>query len=215
MKITLHCIVCGKPFETWPSRIKTGDPKYCSLGCRGNNRIKKTIATRFWEHVDKKSDIECWLWKGSFNEHGYGQLFVGTVQSQNGKVAQKHAPAHRISYQLFNGTIPRGLFVLHRCDTPSCVNPKHLFIGTQLDNMKDASNKGRMSCGDKHYAHTHPELLARGEKHGSSKLREQDIIKIRELAASGIKQSEIASLYSIGQYEVSRIVSRKRWCHVK
>lgn len=74
-------------------------------------------------------ECECWLWKTGIQAFGYG-----TICRQN---------AHRVVWELFNGKIPGTLFVLHKCDTPNCVNPKHLFLGTQSDNMLDASKKGR------------------------------------------------------------------------
>jgi hypothetical protein len=86
---------------------------------------------RFWNKVNKTK--KCWEWLATKNNKGYGRIQV------NGKSRL----AHRISYGLKNGEIPRGLEVLHKCDNPLCVNPKHLFLGTHKDNLQDMAKKGR------------------------------------------------------------------------
>ena len=89
-----------------------------------------TLEERFWRFVDKGA--ECWAWNGTRGNGGYG-MFKGT----------KTGLAHRMSYTLANGPIPIGLDVLHRCDNPPCVNPAHLFLGTNSDNQQDCIAKGR------------------------------------------------------------------------
>lgn len=86
---------------------------------------------RFWQRVRKTET--CWLWTGYRNDNGYGQVgFNGHVRL-----------AHRVAYTLAFGIIPEGMDVLHHCDNPSCVRPDHLFLGTQLDNIRDRDTKGR------------------------------------------------------------------------
>ena len=94
---------------------------------------KETLAERFWRRVNKSG--ECWIWEGATTKAGYGILGAGTGKSL--------VYAHRLSWQLANGSIPVGLFVCHRCDRRSCCNPSHLFIGTAQDNNSDIANKGR------------------------------------------------------------------------
>jgi hypothetical protein len=112
------------------------------------------------------------LWMGSMQTNGYGRFAYGT--KQGGDRAQE--PAHRVSYRMYVGAIPDKMFVCHRCDNPVCVNPDHLFVGTQFDNMRDMARKGRQvfqshperaARGDRHSSRTKPDRVAWGERHGS------------------------------------------------
>lgn len=75
----------------------------------------------------------CWLWTANIGRNGYGQI----------QIKRRPVPAHRAAWELFKGPIPKGMHVCHRCDTPACVNPDHLFLGTMSDNIKDSYAKGR------------------------------------------------------------------------
>lgn len=94
-----------------------------------------TVEERFWNKVAKRSAGECWEWRGKLHPDGYAQFRVDGIETL----------VHRFSWELHYGAIPKEMCVLHRCDKPSCVNPNHLFLGTQKDNMQDASHKGRLA----------------------------------------------------------------------
>jgi hypothetical protein len=134
---------------------------------------------------------DCIEWTGPRHYSGYGQ----------GRIPGDRRPrrAHRLVWEQVNGPIPDGLYVLHRCDNPPCVNVDHLFLGTQLDNMRDAKAKGRG---------WHP----RGELNPKTHLTESQVREIRELyAAGGISQITIGSKYGIRQTSVSAIVRGQTW----
>jgi hypothetical protein len=115
-------------------------------------------------------------------------------------VNRKKYAAHRVSYEMANGLIPDDLQVCHHCDNPSCVNPDHLFLGTNSDNVADCISKGRQT---------------RGSSHPVAKLTEQQVLDIRTKYASGLfLQREIAAEYGITQDNVSYIIHRKTWKHI-
>ena len=102
------------------------------------HKKRGTLKERFWSKVNKREEHECWEWMGTVivraKGKGYGHFHLG---------GSKKVSAHRMCYMLSIGRIPEGLFVLHTCYNPSCVNPKHLFLGTHKENMDDMVNKGR------------------------------------------------------------------------
>ncbi len=155
--------------------------------------IKVDPIKRFWEKVQKANN--CWEWTGNKNHKGYGLFWGG----------DKWYPAHRYSYLLKHREIPDGLLVLHKCDNPGCVNPKHLFLGTPKENMEDMFKKKR----DWH--HTCPERQARGEKHGGAKLTQESVAQIRQLYKDKMPTMAIAKQYGVHQTTINRIVAGNLW----
>lgn len=137
------------------------------------------------ERFTKRSHgCECWIFTGSdIGNTGYGRLRI------NGK----RILVHRLSYSLYVGD-PGSLHVLHKCDVPLCINPDHLFAGTQADNMRDKSNKNR--CADRH-----------NENHPLCRLSDEQIAHIRNLRSDGWKQDDLAKAFSVTQSHISRILS--------
>jgi len=135
---------------------------------------------RFWEKVAVAGPDECWEWTANKNPKGYGRFEIRGRKYQ----------VHRISWQLTYGPIPKGLFVCHHCDNRGCVNPAHLFLGTNTDNMQDSARKGRQA----------------------QKLTGGEVLKIRELLANGEQsQRSIAKDFGVTESAVSHIKYGERW----
>lgn len=164
------------------------------------------VAERFWAKVDKNGPTPphlpglgaCWAWRASVNRKGYGEFSRGA----------RIAKAHRVSWELAHGPIPEGMFVCHHCDNPSCVNPAHLFLGTNRDNAIDMTAKGRNG------AHTRPECRPRGERHGRRKVTTPDVIAIRAARLAGEPLKSLADRYGLHLGTISAIATRVTWRHV-
>jgi|SRR6187399_337570 len=152
----------------------------------------------------------CWIWTGGILKNGYGQFGIRRLKERHTLYA------HRVAYFLAYGVDPGGLQVCHKCDVKLCVNPAHLWLGDQGQNVRDAVAKGHMQTGDKHFYRRHPELVQRGEQRGkAAKLKEADVIEIRRMFATGMYfQYEIAEMFGVCQTNISMIVNRKHWRHL-
>lgn len=148
-----------------------------------------TPKQRFWKYVDKKPKDDCWNWIGACDKDGYGLIGVN----------KKLISAHRFSWEIHFDKIPKNLCVLHHCDNPSCVNPHHLFLGTQQDNVDDKVKKNRQ---------------ARGEDNGASKLTWNKITQIRQLKGK-FSQREIAKIFNVSHATIGYIHRNKIWKHIK
>lgn len=187
-----------------------GQPKRYVHGHNGRRPWKQ----RFFESIDKNAPNGCWVWTGALNHCGYGRI----------SICRKGYFAHRVSYELFRGPIPEGMYVCHHCDNPACVNPDHLFAGTQEDNLHDAATKGRL-CTEKRRASyrygndswpaTHPNRIARGERTNTAKLTKDQVIDIRRrYALKETSQRALAREYNVTQSSIWHIVRRLSWTHI-
>ena len=137
-------------------------------------------AKPFWDYVDKSGS--CWEWTGSKCSKGYGNAWI------NGS----YIGAHRASWEMTNGSIDKGFHVLHKCDNPACVNPDHLFSGTNADNVADKLKKGRQQ----------------------SKLN-ADQVKVIKRNIGSVSQAKLAEWFGVDQSLISRIKSGQLWSRVE
>jgi hypothetical protein len=158
---------------------------YCSLKCSTKMAHRKKIEFV----IDSKTNcFNCISHKP--NDRGYSQIAIGNNKRAMG--------AHRFIWKQCFGEIPEGMFVCHKCDNPKCINPEHLFLGTQKDNMKDMAKKGRSMWG---------------EKHRSAKLKKEQVIEIKNKLKNykyGLVH-KIAKEYGISDREISSIKNNKKW----
>lgn len=185
-----HC-GCGQKTNLAPSTNSSrGWIKGQPVRLVNGHSVHKTLKERFWGMVDPSSAPDsCWEWKGYVAKNGYGHM-------------TPHL-AHRVSWEVHNGPIPDGLQVCHKCDNRKCVNPAHLFLGTQSENLHDMVGKGR-----RHY----PGFL--GETNHRSILTEDAVRSIREKFQNGTRQIDIAREFNVDRTVVWSIVHRKSWKHI-
>lgn len=147
--------------------------------------------SRFEGFINKSGPVvraelgPCWDWTGSLNSCGYGNFRLGRVVS-----------AHRVAWRLWRSD-PGICSVLHQCDRPSCVNPGHLFLGSQRDNMRDCVTKGRMPRA--------------GKFNGRAKLAPESVTEIRRRYAAGARQVDLAAAFGVTQTQISNIVRGVQW----
>jgi hypothetical protein len=144
---------------------------------------------RFFDSILPVTESGCWIWDKHINKDGYG------VYGAN----NKQYLAHRVSYTFHVGDIPNNFHVLHKCDVPSCVNPSHLFVGNDKDNMVDKKNKGRTNIGS---------------KHPSAKTNEKEVKQIKLLLNKGYSNSYIMNKYGLSKQIISNIKNKRTWGHV-
>lgn len=173
--IEKRCVTCGGKFAIpWRKNLRHSKTKHCSLKCR------------LLSYVVEKNG--CWEMTNSLDPKGYGRLTVDG----------KQVPAHRISFSCFNGPIPEGHHVCHRCDKPACVNPDHLFTGTNHDNVRDMHAKGRAR-------------KAFGLQSSNGKLSEKQVVEIRSSTA---RAKDLASKFGVKSSTISNIRSGRLHKHL-
>lgn len=182
------CKHCGTLFHPTTGDINRGKGRFCSYSCGSAHRARP-LADRFFEGVGKKLPNGCIAWAGSTN-----------FRISAGRRGGQLLVASRAAYELMVGPIPPGLVVCHRCDNGFvCINPTHLFLGTQAVNMADMTAKGRQ---------------ARGERLARTGLTDEAVRQIRYRASQGESQTALSREFKISRALCCLIVNRQRWAHV-
>ncbi len=186
------CLICQKRFTrpmkvsnyNWSRRVT------CSHKCRliklkGQGELG--LRDAFDRYADVGGPSDCWEWTGTITSDGYGRA----------QCAKEKWSAHRLSYHIFRGPIPNGLFICHTCDNKKCVNPSHLYAGTAQDNSNDAVERG---------------LQPRGIDMHNSVLTPKDV---REIRCSEKSSRALAKQFSVSQATIMKVLTGRTWGHVK
>jgi hypothetical protein len=185
---------CWGHYQRW---LKYGDPTAGGPPC-----VKGLpLDVRFWARVDRRGPDECWPWKLSRNDRGYGKI----------KIGGKDCIAHRTAYSIAVGPIPDGLLVCHTCDNPPCCNPAHLFVGTSADNNADMKAKGRAKGAPKgrgNGSHTRPDRRPHGERNGQARLTDDEVAEVRRLAPY-FTRAALGERFGVSHSHITRIVNRQ------
>lgn len=195
------CETCKKEYK-WRRANNCKKPRFCCFKCRSYvglktkkknselteeenfNRIKQ-----YYEKYVVKQD-GCWTWKGTIEHTGYAKLSI-----------RPPIKAHRASYIIHKGPIPKGLLVLHTCDVRDCTNPEHLWLGTHKQNTQDKIKKGRSNT-------------AKGSSLKVSKINESQALEIKKMLQNGDNCAEIGRFYGVSRKIISRIKNDETWAHV-
>ncbi len=145
---------------------------------------------RFWKSADTANPDACWMWQKSILQSGYGNLGL----------SGKNYRAHRVAWMITHGSIPEGQVVCHRCDTPACINPSHLFLGTQGDNIRDAQTKGRLVVPG-----------GKGVPPANATLNHQLADEIRRRHDLGEKKKDLAINFGVSRRTINAIVRGEIW----
>jgi hypothetical protein len=168
--------------------------------------VAQDVQTRLYSKA-RASTSGCWIWQGSIDKDGYGNFSIG----------KRSCKAHRVSWALANGKEPGGLLVCHACDTPACIHPQHLFLGTTQDNIADKMAKGRQraGAGSRHGSKTYPESRKRGLELPQTKLTPAQVRWVRVAADTGRSNGSIAKALGVHHLTVGKILKGETWSWLK
>lgn len=186
------CLWCQKPYYRHPCFFRREQKACCSRRCGELQKGRTPIQERFWKYVTKTET--CWIWTGCKSPKGYGR-----IADYDGVRSQMRL-AHCLSFEIHRGPIHSGLHVCHSCDNPPCVNPDHLFLGTNRDNIDDKMAKGRQ---------------AKGSKVWNSKINDDIVREIRRRRAEGERPGRLAEEFGISGPTVSDLLHGRTWQHVE
>jgi hypothetical protein len=173
-------------YWTYPEAVQPSEKEMIAMP-------RLSLEQRFWAKVNRTDSAdECWEWRAGLNGDGYGQFWDSLDSRMN--------RAHRVSYRITFGSIPKGLSILHRCDNRRCVNPSHLFLGTQKDNIEDMVKKGRQR------GRSMP-----GQLNGAAKLTADQVIQIKQLIKDGHRNATIAPIFKVHPSNISAIRRGVSW----
>lgn len=200
-EVARTCQNCKSRFYAPKWRVRQGGAKFCSVSCkhlmgvstnskrkmRESHRLRLGCSKERFEKRFVRAESGCWNWVGSL-VGGYGQF----------RIMGKLFKPHRLAYEWYVGSIPRGILVLHKCDNRRCVNPNHLFLGTYQTNMDDKHAKSRAK-------------YAVGETHPCARFTAEDILEMRRMGAAGISPLKISIKFAVHKNYVDSILSHRRW----
>lgn len=193
------CVHCGTRFDGYSAT------RFCSQRCSLLSlKVERSAEDRFWEKVNKDGPVPshcpelgpCWVWIAGLNEHGYGSFIVNGSR----RPGRKSALAHRVSYDMAHPDAPStGSNVLHKCDTPVCVRPDHLFLGSLSENVADMVRKNRVSHGTAHWR---------------AKLTDDAVKDIRRRHSSGESIRSLARHHGVSFAAVNQVLIGRTWRRV-
>lgn len=183
---------CGKERITVESNLHSNWLKSCGCHEYKNKKIHdlENMKEIIKDKINKNIKIDkngCWIWQRAKHRQGYGHL----------SYERRPQLAHRVAWIVFKGKIPKKSKVCHKCDVPSCVNPDHLFLGTQKENMKDAYDKGRM--------------IDRKLGRRRNKLTYDQVLEIKKLNAQGISRKELENKFNVKKTCIAKILRGDSW----
>lgn len=197
--------MCSQPRNEKPTRLRWEDLVVLNPAQQRRKLLERMASSvggpaRFWRKANVGNPEVCWPWlSGQFNDgDGYGQFAISCGGRKN--LIKHRYRAHRVAYFLTHGVLPDDLCVCHTCDNPICVNPRHLFLGTGIQNVQDRNNKKRD---------------AKGEQHGMHKLTTKDILEIRRLRVTKkLPYSALGKMFGVSTTHAGFIVRKESWKHV-